>query len=166
MNWLDILLLGALALFTLLGVYWGLIRQVLAVAGLVIGIVVAGRYGPEVAGWLTSFTNDDALAGWIGFIIVLVGVSAAASILASALRLFVGLLFLGWLDHLLGGVLGLVQAAIACGILLALSVIYPQPAIDQALASSQLASLFLGVGQVAALLLPDQLQQVLQAALR
>ncbi len=119
-----------------------------------------------MAGWLTSFTNSDALADWLGFIIVLVGVSAAASIIASFLRVFVGLLFLGWLDHLLGGVLGLVQATIACGILLALSLIYPQPGIEQAISGSQLANLFLGVGQVASLLLPDQLQQVLQAALR
>ena len=166
MNWLDIGILGVLALFTVLGVYWGLIRQVLALGGLIVGIIVAGRYGPEVAAWLTSFTNSDPFADWLGFIIVLVGVSAVASIIASLLRVFAGLLFLGWLDHLLGGVLGLIQATIACGILLALSLIYPQPGIEQAIGGSQLANLFLGVGQVASLLLPDQLQQVLQAALR
>lgn len=165
MNWLDISILVILALFTVLGIYWGLIRQVLAVGGLVVGIIAAGRYGPEVAAWLTSFTNDDMLTSWLGFIIVLIGVSAAASIIASVLRVFVGLLFLGWADHLLGGFLGFLQASLACITILALSTIYPLPGINQAIQDSQFSSIFLAASSTIALLLPEQLQILLSSAL-
>jgi|HigsolmetaAR206D_1030411.scaffolds.fasta_scaffold08447_3 membrane protein required for colicin V production len=165
MNWLDISMLVILALFTVLGIYWGLIRQVLAIGGLIVGIIAAGRYGPEVAAWLTSFTNDDILTGWLGFIIVLIGVSAAASIIASILRVFVGLLFLGWVDHMLGGVLGFIQASLACITILALSTIYPLPGISQAIHESQLGSIFLAASSSIALLLPEHLQLILASAL-
>jgi membrane protein required for colicin V production len=165
MSGLDIALIILLVLFTALGFYWGLIRQVLALAGLLVGVVLAGRYGPEVAGWLTSFTNNDMLASAGGFVAVLVGVSALASFLASLLRIFVGLLFLGWLDRLLGGVLGLVQAIVAGAALLVVAVTFPQPAWAEAVQASRLAGSLLRVGSVAALLLPETFRAAVQAVI-
>jgi len=165
MSGLDIVLLAVLVLFTALGFYWGLIRQVLALAGLLVGIVLAGRYGVVVAGWLTSFTSNDLLASALGFVVVLVAVSALASFLASLLRLFVGLLFLGWADRLLGGVLGLVQAIVASSALLVVAITFPQPAWASAVQSSRLGEALLRVGSVSALLLPETFRAAVEAAL-
>jgi membrane protein required for colicin V production len=165
MSGLDIVLIVVLVLFTALGFYWGLIRQVLALTGLLVGIVVAGRYGPEVAGWFTSFTSNEMLASALGFVAVLVGVSALASLLASLLRIFVGLLFLGWLDRLLGGVLGLVQAVVASSALLVVAVTFPQPSWADAVQASRMADSLLRVGSVAALLLPETFRAAVQAVL-
>ena len=166
MNALDLTILAVLAIFTLLGIYWGLIRQVLALTGLVVGIALAGRYGPVVSDWLTSFTTNDALAGVIGFVVVLIGVSAAASLVASLLRMFVGLLFLGWLDNLLGSALGLIQGVLASATLLIVAVTFPMPLWQGALETSRLAGALLRIGTVATLLLPTTFQQAVQAALR
>lgn len=155
MNNLDIALLIMAGLFTLLGVYWGLIRQVLSIVGLLVGLAMAGRYGPDVGSWLSSFISDPLVTGIIGFVAVLVLVSAVVSLIASALRIFVGLLFLGWLDHLLGGVLGLVQAVIAGAALLIALVAFPAPAWSAAVESSMLAGVFLRLASPLTAMLPD-----------
>jgi membrane protein required for colicin V production len=164
MNTLDYAILIGAGLFFFLGVYWGLIRQVLSIVGLVVGVAAAGRYGPEVAGWLSSFIADPLLAGAIGFLGVLLLVSAGASLIASALRIFAGLLFLGWLDHLLGGVLGLVQAALASAALLVGMVAFPLSAWSDAVATSALAQPLLRIGGVFNGVLPAYFQAALQAA--
>src|SRR5262245_49883444 len=109
MSSVDTTIIIVVLLSGALGIYWGFIRQVLSLAGLVAGLVFASRYSASVADALSSFVTNDALARVLGFAIVLIGVSAAASLLASLLRRFAGLLFLGWLDHLVGGVLGVFQ---------------------------------------------------------
>lgn len=162
MNELDYLILFGAALFTLLGIYWGLIRQLLSLVGLVVGVGMAGRYGPDVAAWLSSFIADPTVAGAIGFLAVLFLVSAAASVVASLLRIFAGLLFLGWLDHLLGGLLGLAQAVLAAAALLIGMVAYPLPVWSSAIEGSTLAGGLLRVSGLFAPILPEFFERVLR----
>ena len=165
MNTLDYTILIGAALFIILGIYWGLIRQVLSLVGLVVGVAMAGRYGPEVADWLSSFVADPVFAGAFGFIAVLLLVSAAASLVASLLRIFAGLLFLGWIDHLLGGVLGLFQATLAAAALLLGMATFPLPAWSEALGNSALAEPLLRVGGVFTPILPELFQSTIRTAL-
>jgi membrane protein required for colicin V production len=155
MNSLDLTVLIGAGVFVLLGVYWGLIRQVLAIMGLIVGVAMAGRFGPDVADWLSSFIADPQLAGVIGFAAVLLLVSAVASLIASLLRIFIGLLFLGWIDHLLGGVLGLAQAVLAAAALLIGLVAFPTPAWSAALEGSALAPGLLRAAGALIALLPE-----------
>lgn len=165
MNELDYAILIGGALFTLLGIYWGLIRQVLSLVGLLVGIALAGRYGPEVATWLSSFIADPTVAGAIGFVAVLLFVSALASLAASWLRLFAGLLFLGWLDHLLGGLLGLLQAVLAAAAILIVMIVYPLPAWSGAVEGSALAGAVLRAGALLTPLLPEYFVQTIRATI-
>lgn len=155
MNGLDYTILAGAALFVALGAYWGLIRQVIAVTGLVVGVALAGRYGPVAALWLSSFIADPGAASVAGFVGVLLVVSATASLAASLLRLFVGLLFLGWLDHLLGGLLGLAQALLAAAALLLVLHAYPLSLWSEALRTSLLAGPLLRLSAIYAPLLPQ-----------
>lgn len=154
MNGLDYAILIGMGLFFVLGLYWGLIRQILAIVGLIVGIIVAGRYGPAVAGWLSSFIADPLITGVLGFLGVLILVSSLASLVSSLLHTFAGLLFLGWLDHLLGGLLGLVQAGLAAAVLLVTMVAFPLPLWATAVAESSLATPLLRVGTLFSGLLP------------
>ena len=165
MNTLDTTLLIIAAFFTVLGLYWGIIRQVLAVVGLLVGTTMAGRYGGEVANWLSSFVSNTMLARALGFILVLMLVSALASLAASVIRIFLGLLFLGWLDHLLGGLLGLIQAILAGALVTMIIVTFPMPTWQAALDGSQFAPFLLRVGGLVALLLPELFRVAIQLAL-
>lgn len=49
MNWIDLLILAILLLFGLRGYFRGLFREVLSLAGLVAGFMVAAAYGQQAA---------------------------------------------------------------------------------------------------------------------
>ncbi|MEN9934083.1 MAG: hypothetical protein RLZZ387_662 [Chloroflexota bacterium] len=140
MNSIDFAIVIVILLSGALGIYWGLIRQVLAVAGAVTGVVVAGRYAPVAAESLASFISDGSLAQALGFVLVFAAVSGAASLLASLIHELVGLSFLGWADHLLGGVLGVAQGVLVSAALLVAAATFPYPVWSQALSESRYAS--------------------------
>jgi membrane protein required for colicin V production len=140
MNSVDIAIIVVILLFGALGIYWGLIRQLLALAGLLAGVIFASRYGDAAADALTSFIANDAVAELLGFTLVLVGISALASLLASLLQRFAGLLLFRWLDELAGGLLGLFQGLIACAVVALLAVAFPLPTWSAAIADSQIAA--------------------------
>ena len=138
MNTLDTVLVVVLVISAALGLYWGVIRQLLSVAGLIAGIVLATRYGGRVAGALSSFISNDMATQVLGFLFVLIAVSALASLLATILRRSVGLLFLGWADHLIGGLLGLFQGALACTVILMIVALAPSERFASALSDSRI----------------------------
>ena len=139
MSTLDLFVVGVIALCGLLGIYWGCIRQVLSVVGLIAGLVLANRLGGRAADAFSSFVTNDALAQVLGFVFVLLAVSAVVSLLATLLRRFVGLLFLGWLDHLIGGVLGVLQGALVCTVVLVVAAFFSTELFTSALEKSRVA---------------------------
>ncbi|MEF3273202.1 MAG: CvpA family protein [Chloroflexus sp.] len=151
----DFVIVGVLGLFVILGFYWGLIRQVLAVVGLVVGLMLAGQYGTDVAVWLGSFIPEPNLAQTLGFVAVLLLVSSTASLLASLLHMLAGLMFFGWLDHLFGAILGLLQGVLAVTAVLIVLVVFPVDPWSGWLRSSLLAGWLLRLGEPLTLLLPE-----------
>ncbi len=166
MSTLDTVLVVVIVLCGMLGIYWGFIRQVLSVAGLIAGLVLASRYGERVGDWLSSFITNDTVVQALGFLFVLIAVSATVSLLATLLRRFVGLLFLGWLDHLIGGVLGLVQGMLLCTIILLVAAVFPNQVFANALADSRVApQLVRVIGSVVLMFLPASFHLAVQRLL-
>lgn len=54
MNWVDLILLVVLAMFGLRGFFRGLFREILSLAGLIIGFLVAARYGDAAAHYVAQ----------------------------------------------------------------------------------------------------------------
>lgn len=166
MNYIDIAVLVIIGASVALGLYWGLIRQVLSLVGMFAGVLLAGRYGSDVAAWLSSVVSSQPLSEALGFIVVLIVVSSLASLLATLIHRFAGLLFLGWLDHLAGAALGLIQGALAASVLLIVAAAVPVGPLAEALAASQSAALLLRVFGALLLLLPDPLRSVTQSVFK
>lgn len=120
MNWLDIILIVVLALFILNGLVQGLIRTAFALAGLVLGIFLAGRYYVAFGNWLPIANTD--IANIVAFAIIFIAVMVAAGILAFFMRRIIRLVLLGWADKLLGALLGLVLGGLLCAAALAVCV--------------------------------------------
>jgi membrane protein required for colicin V production len=156
MNTIDIAIVVVLLVSGALGIYWGLIRQILAIAGVLAGVVLAGRYAPFAADALASFVNDGVLAQGLGFLLVFLAVSGFASLVASLLHELVGLSFLGWADHLFGGLLGVVQGVLVCAALLIAAVSFPYQAWTPDITSATLAPAVVRAGGLVVLgLLPE-----------
>ena len=109
---IDVVVVFIVALFVVLGFYWGAIRQLLAVMGLFASLVVSGRYALGLADVVQQFQLERPYAMLTAVMLIMLGVNGTASLLASLIHQFFGLIALGWLDHVIGGVFGLFQAMV------------------------------------------------------
>ena len=119
MNWLDIIILVIVGAAAFLGLRFGIIKAALSLAGMIVGVILAGRYYVPLAQQLT-FIPQSGVANTVAFAIILIGVVVIAVVLAALLKWFASLVMLGWVNHLGGAVFGLVLAAILCGAILAI----------------------------------------------
>jgi len=157
MNWLDIVILVLIILSTLIGLKVGIIKAVLSMAGVIAGVVLAGRYYTALAGHLT-FISQPALAKIIAFAIILIVVMIIAAVLASLIKWAVSAMLLGWVNRLGGAVFGLVLGAIFCGALLTLWGKFAGE--TSPVADSALARLLLDSFPVVLALLPGEFDSV------
>jgi membrane protein required for colicin V production len=118
MNWLDIVLIVALAVFTFMGVRAGIIKILFTLVGGIVGVILAGRFSDSLGSKMT-FISNSGTAKIVAFIIILVVVMIIASVLALIFKKIAETILLGWVNHIGGGILGLLSGAIFCGALIA-----------------------------------------------
>ena len=120
MSWLDIVLIVALAIPTFLGLKVGIIKAVLSLAGVIVGVVLAGQYYIALADVLPFFSETSSAAKIVAFAIILIGVMVIAIVLARLLKWAASVVMLNWVNQLGGAAFGLMLGAIFCGALLAI----------------------------------------------
>ena len=119
MNWLDIVILILIIVPTFIGLKIGIIKALFTVAGMIVGVVLAGRFSEPLGGVLT-FISDPGWAKIAAFAIILIGVMVIASVLAVMIKKVISAVLLGWINRLGGAVLGFVLGAFFCGALLSM----------------------------------------------
>jgi len=123
MNWLDTLILVSLAAGVIGGLAVGIVRSLVNLVGLLFGIFLAGRCYETVGRWLV-FIDDTSVANTVGFVLIVLVVMIIAGIICALLRKWMSTVFLGCLDRLLGGIVGMFIGAMSWGALLVLWVEY------------------------------------------
>jgi membrane protein required for colicin V production len=123
MNWLDIVVIIFLIISLIGGFANGLIKSLFSLIGLVVGVVLAGRFYVGLAGSLGFISNPSA-ARIVAFIIIFLVVMIIAAILGIIFTKLVSAILLGWLNRLLGGVFGLILGAIFISAILTIWVKY------------------------------------------
>jgi len=112
MNWLDLAILLTLAWFTIAGATAGLPRELVTLAAMLLGVVMAGllfgRLGEEFA----VLTGSDRVGGVLGFLSIFLAVYGAGQIAAVVLREAALSITFGPLHHTGGFVVGLVKGVI------------------------------------------------------
>ncbi len=119
MNWLDIIIIITFVASMVGGLATGIIRAVTALLGLILAIVLAGRFYPSAAAWLGFLSNQD-IANLIGFVFILILVMVVSYILGKILQAVAKTVMLAWLDRLLGGISGVLIAFLSWSVILAL----------------------------------------------
>jgi membrane protein required for colicin V production len=114
LSWLDIVLIVPIAISTVLGLWKGLIKAVLLLAGIIIGVLLAGRLYAPLSELLT-FIPSVGVAQIVAFAIIFIGVIIVALVLARFLKWLTSLMMLGWVNRLGGAVFGFLLGAIVCG---------------------------------------------------
>ena len=105
----DWILLAALSLSLLLGVWRGLVQEVLSLAGWVVAFYVSQIYAPMAAAKLPMEGSSQMLRYAAGFVLTFIAVLVATVANCTSVAANVGL---GPLDRLLGSVFGLLRGVV------------------------------------------------------
>ncbi len=157
MNWLDIVILVAIAIAAFMGLRMGLIKTVLVLAGIIVGVVLAGQFSGPLGERLT-FISSEGVAKGVAFAVIMLAVLAAAAIAAALLTWAAKVVMLGWVNRLGGAVVGLLLGALFCGALLAMWVHFLGMA--EAITDSAIATILLDRLPVVLALLPAEFDGV------
>ncbi len=115
MNWLDIVLLLILALTVIMGILKGLVKQVIGIAAVVAGLILASAYYWGIADLLGTLVRNEFLANFISFVFIFVCILVVGSLLGYLLtHAMKGPL--AFLNRLFGGVFGLIKGLLICGV--------------------------------------------------
>ena len=121
--WVDWTLLAVLALSVVVGLWRGLVFELMSLVGWVVAYVAAQLFSPQLAAHLPSGMlglPGSALSLGAGFALTFIGVLIAWSLLARLLRLLIHATPLTLVDRSLGAAFGLVRGAV---LLLALATV-------------------------------------------
>jgi uncharacterized protein YkwD len=126
---IDAFVVAIFILLVVRGWFRGLVREAMDLVGLVLGIVLAFRFGGAVGKLIEGMSGISAdAARLIGGLIVLVAVGVAAALLARVVEPKVRWPGLNLIDRAGGATLGLAWGAFVLVVLLSLAVILPLPA--------------------------------------
>ena len=157
MGWLDTVIIVVIAIAIFLGLSIGIIKAVLSLAGLIVGVILAGSYYVPFSEQLT-FIPQSNVAKVVAFVIILIGVMVIASVLAWFLKRVASIMMLGWVNRAGGAVFGLALGAIFCSALLAIWAKFLGS--DGAIAESGLATILLDRFPMVLALLPEEFDAV------
>ena len=163
MNWLDVVIVLVIAFFASTAFRAGLIREVVTLASVVVGVVIAGIFYDDLARDVLTFIDDRKTALVVGFLVLLGAVYLAGQLVAVMLKQAAALLFLGWADHAGGALFGLIKGLIVVEVLLVLLVTFPRLGLKGDIDGSALASVFLDASPLLLLVLPNEFERAVDA---
>lgn len=114
MNWLDYLLLALIASSLIFGLLRGLVREVVALITWVVAVWVAWDYSPLLEAYMGL--APEAMRPWVARGVIFLCVLVFGSLLGALLGHLVRLSMLSGVDHILGGLFGLIRSALVVGL--------------------------------------------------
>lgn len=115
----DWILLAVLGLSFLLGIWRGIVQELLSLVGWVAAFYVSQMYAPMAAAWLPMEGSSQMLRYAAGFVVVFVAVLVGTVLVSALIKKLISAVGLGPLDRLLGSLFGLMRGVV---ILLAVTV--------------------------------------------
>jgi len=153
MNWLDIVIIVIAALLGLLGLWRGAIKAAFGIAGLIGGIALAGHYYQPLANILSP--SGATWAKIAAYAIILVATLVVAGIIGWFVAKLVHITMLGWVDRLVGFILGAAIGSMLCAAILAIVSKY-LPSMEAVIAQSVVARFLMEQFPLLLALLPEE----------
>ncbi len=123
-NGLDIAVIIILLVTLILGLIKGLVRQVIGIAAVIIGLILAVRYYHQVSAVFGRAFASERWASFVAFALIFIVVLVLGGLISYLVcKLLCGPL--RFIDHLLGGALGLIQGILICGVIVFALLAFP-----------------------------------------
>jgi membrane protein required for colicin V production len=160
MNPLDWLLIALLAYSVVKAFMQGFFREVFALAGLVIGLLIASWGYERAALHLSGLITSPPIAQFVAFLAILAVTMVIFSLAGKLLRRTASAIGLGMLDRLGGAVFGFVRGCLlGVALLMAFTAFLPTA---PWIRDSKMAPYFLQGGHAVSFLVPADLKQKLR----
>lgn len=160
-NWLDIVLLIIIVLTLILGLIKGLVRQVIGILAVVVGLFLALIYYPYTAYLFGRFITSHVVSHFLGFLSIFLAVLCLGWLLSWLLsKVIKGPL--KFMNHLLGGGLGLLKGILVCGVIVFALLVFPVNM--RALQNSFLAPYCLKMAKAVVGIIPQDLKESFKEA--
>jgi membrane protein required for colicin V production len=157
MNWLDIVIIVIGIIFGILCLWRGAIKAAFGIAGLIGGIALAGHHYQSLASILSP--GGASWAGIAAYAIILVATLVVAGIIGWFVAKLVHITMLGWVDRLVGFILGAGIGGMLCAAALAIVSKYSS-GIDAVIAQSVVARFLMEQFPLLLALLPEEFDSV------
>jgi len=118
MNLLDLVIIATMIFLVVRGIFRGFFMEVGSLAGVILGVVLANHYQPQMTNYLKTYLPSGSFLPMISFAVIFVSVLIACNLLGWSLKVIMKKAFFGWADRTLGACL-----AISKGIILTYLVI-------------------------------------------
>ena len=116
---LDIILLALFIPALIHGIVKGLITQVVSLASVVVGALVAGRFAPDLTPVvMLQFGSEEKVTYIICFILIFLVCALVMALFGHLITKLFKLATLGWLNRLLGGLFAVFTTALVLGLLI------------------------------------------------
>jgi membrane protein required for colicin V production len=158
MFWYDILIIAIIAAGFLYGFFKGIISEVFAIAGLVIGFVVAMKYSFLIQPYLLRFIKGETAAVCMAFLLLFLLTAAGIITVGIFFKKAIRFIRLSWLDRWIGGVVGLVKGIIVVG-LISLLIVTFFPEGKSFMKQSMLGRHTITIVRIAVYLLPERFRK-------
>jgi membrane protein required for colicin V production len=112
MTSLDLIVLAMIALSVVFAYFRGMVREVVALAAWIVGLVAAFRYMDQVATIFAGFDVTPTVRHVLAFVLILVVFMIAGALVAWVLRSAVRAVGLGFFDRFLGALFGVARGAL------------------------------------------------------
>jgi membrane protein required for colicin V production len=123
MNKLDMIIIGISALATALGLWKGMVRQIVTLAGVACGYFISLKLYEPVANILPK-SIEPGVAKAISFVLIFVVFIIVSFILGAIVGNFLKIAGLGWANRLGGGLIGFLKGFVIIAIVVAVLIAF------------------------------------------
>ena len=120
MTWFDYVVIGIIAVSLLLGLWRGVVGELIALAAWLLAVFAAVEFGGQLGQMLFTGIVDPGVRTLAGCATIFVGVLVVMALLRMAVRSLIKALGLSLSDRLLGSLFGLARGALIAMVLVAL----------------------------------------------
>jgi membrane protein required for colicin V production len=147
-NWLDFLIIALVAASVISSIINGLTRELVRLAAVVLGLLMALWWYPLPARYIEPYTSAPAVAGFVGFLAIFIAFLILGSVVSWLLGKLLDAAGLRWFDRILGAAFGLVRGMlVSAALLMGIVAFAPGKGPIEAVAGSRLApSVLYGAG--------------------
>lgn len=135
----DLLLIAIVGIFALMGLRSGIIHESATLAGLAVGLLVAGRYNDRASALLLPWLHSPTIASLGAFVLILFAIWILVLVIGSIMRGILEGISLGWLDNLGGAVFGALKGLLVAQILILIAMALPIKSLQASIMDSWLA---------------------------